>query len=95
MDSQDKVVEDIPPKVINEYKDVHLDIDIMFVNGVVFLTAISRHLQMIHARAILNPKYNRIDDAITAIKAACKKRRFKVKTMHSDNEFAPLKDWLT
>ena len=62
-------MEDIPPEIMNEYKDVHIDIDIMFVNGVAFLTAISRHLRMIHARAILNRKHFRVKDAITAIKA--------------------------
>ena len=95
MNSQDKVVENIPPEIMNEYKDVHFDIDIMFVNGVVFLTAISRHLCKIHARAIFNRKHNRVKDAITAIKAAYKKRGFKVKTMHGNNEFAPLEDWLS
>ena len=95
MDSQDKVVEDIPPEVMNEYKDIHLDIDIMFVNGVAFLTAISRHLCMTHARAVLNRTHNRVKDAITAVKAAYEKRDFKVKTMHADIEFAPLNDWLT
>ena len=95
MDLQEKVVEDIPPEVMSEYKDVHLDIDRMFVNGIAFLTTISSHLRIIHARAILNRKHNRVKDAITAVKAAYKKRGFKVKTMHGDNEFAPLKDWLT
>ena len=29
MDRQDQVVEDVPPEVLNEYRNVHLDIDIM------------------------------------------------------------------
>ena len=95
IDLKDKVVEDVPSEVMNEYKDVHLDIDIMFVNGVAFLTAIARHLRMIHARAILNRKHNRLKDSITAIKAAYEKRGFKIKRIHGNNEFAPLNDWLT
>ena len=94
MQSQDRVVEDIPPEIMNEYKDVHIDIDIMFVNGVAFITAISRHIRMIHASAVLNRKHFRVKDAITAIKGAYEKRGFKIKTMHADNEFAPLEEWL-
>ena len=41
MDRQDRVLEDVPPEVINEYRDVHIDIDVMFVNKIAFFTAIS------------------------------------------------------
>ena len=51
-------MEDIPPKVMNEYSDIHLGIDMMFVNGTAFLNAVSQHLCMTHARAILNRKLN-------------------------------------
>ena len=95
MDTQDRVVEDIPPEVLNEYRNVHLDIDIMFVNGTAFLTAISKHLRMTHARSILDRKSNKLKDAITAVKSEYENRGVKVKTMHGDNKFAPLKDWLS
>ena len=88
-------MENIPPEVMNEYRDVYLNIDIMFVNGTAFLTAISRHLCMTHSRAILNWKRNQLKDAITAVKLTYKKRGFKVKTMHGNNEFSSLKDWLS
>ena len=69
MDTQDRVMEDVPPEVINEYRNVHLYIDTMFVNGTAFLTAISRHIRMTHARAILDRKINKLKDSITAIKS--------------------------
>ena len=94
MDTQDKVMEDIPPEVMNEYRDVHLAIDIIFVNRRAFLTAISRHRRMIHARAILDRKSNQLKDAITAVKSEYENRGFEVKTMHGNNKFARLKDWL-
>ena len=67
MDSQDKVAEDFLPEIMNEYKDVYLDIDIMFVNVVAFLTAILRHLCMIYVRTILDRKHNRVKDAIKTL----------------------------
>lgn len=83
-------MEDIPPELMNEYRDVHLDIDIIFVNGIAFLTVVPQHLRMTNTRVILNHKHNTMKDAITAIKSKYEKRGFKVKTMHSVNEFAPL-----
>ena len=53
LDRQDQVVEDVPPEVMSEYRNIHLDIDIMFVNGIPFLTTISRDLQLIHCKDVL------------------------------------------
>ena len=89
MDTQDRVMRDVPPKVMNEYRNIHLDIDIMFVNGTAFLATILRHLRMTHARAILDRKINKLKDEITAVKSEYKNRGFSVKTIHGDNEFSP------
>ena len=94
MDTQDKVVEDIPSDVMSEYRDVQLDMDKIFVSGVSFLRTISRHLCMTNARAILNWTYNRVKDVVTAVRAEYEKRLFNVKTMHDDKKNTLLKDWL-
>ncbi len=95
MDRQDHVVEDLPPEVMSEHCDVHLDIDIIFVNKIAFLTAISRDLRMIHAQAIRNRTNKKIKATLKSIKAVYEKRGFKVQTIHGDNEFAPLNEWVT
>ena len=93
MDRQDKVLEDVPPEVINEYKDVHIDIDIMYVNKIAFFTAISRDVRLIHTNVVRSCTLSQIKKTILAMKAEYKKRGFSVKTMHGDSEFASLKEW--
>ena len=48
----DRTTEDIavqlPPDIMEHYKDIHLDIDILFVNKTPFLLAISRDIGFIH-----------------------------------------------
>lgn len=95
MDTQEKEMEEIPPEVMNKYRDVHLDLDVMFVNETTFLTAVSRHFFMKNARAVLNCKHIRMKDAITTIKSAYEKKGFNVKMMHGDNKFTSLQDWLS
>ena len=40
----------LPPKILKHYKDIHLDIDISYVNQTAFLLAISRDIGFIHCR---------------------------------------------
>ena len=50
----DQTTEDVaapsPPKIPEHYKDIHLDIDILYVNQTAFLLAISRDIGFIHCR---------------------------------------------
>ena len=50
----DRITEDVPAqlpsKIMEHYKDVHLDIDILFVNQTPFVLAISRDIGFIHCR---------------------------------------------
>ena len=52
----DRTTEDIavpvPPEIMKHYKDIHLDIDILFVNKTAFLLAISRDIRFIHCKAM-------------------------------------------
>ena len=83
----------MPPEVMNEYRNVHLDIDIMFVNGIPFLTAISRDLRLIHSSVLKRRTNTQIKKVLTNIKSTYEKRGFSVKTIHGDNEFENLKQW--
>ena len=44
------IVAPVPPEIMKHYKDIHLDIDILFVNKTVFLLAILRDIGFIHCR---------------------------------------------
>ena len=54
----DRTTEDvatpISPMTMEHYRDVHLNIDILFVNKIPFLLAKSRDIGLIHCKAILS-----------------------------------------
>ena len=64
----DRTTEDVaaplPPKIIEHYKDIHLDIDILFVNQTPFLLATSRDIVCIHCKPISNNVTKRIQNAM-------------------------------
>ena len=39
----------VPPEIMKYYKDIHLDIDILFVNKTAFLLAISQDIGFINS----------------------------------------------
>ena len=51
------------PKIIEHYKDIHLDIDILFVNQILFLLAISRDIGSIYCKPMSNNVTKRIQKA--------------------------------
>ena len=57
----DRTTEDVatsvPPSIMEHYRDVHLDIDIVFVNKIPFLLAKSRDIGCIYCKAMLS-KYD-------------------------------------
>ena len=58
----DRTTEDVatpvPPKIMEHYKDIHLDIDLLFVNKIPFLLAKSRDIGFIDYKALLS-KHNK------------------------------------
>ena len=44
----------IPPKITEHYKNIHLDIDLLFVNKIPFLLTKSRDIGFIHCKALLS-----------------------------------------
>ena len=44
----------IPPMIMEYYSNIHLDIDVLFVNKIPFLLATSRDIGFIHCKAILS-----------------------------------------
>ena len=40
----------VPPDIMKHYKNIYLDIDILFMNKTAFLLVISRDIEFIHCR---------------------------------------------
>ena len=78
----DRTTEDIaaslPPKIIEHYKDIQLDIDVLFVNQASFLLAISRNIGFIHCRPMSNNITKQIQNAMKQITLDYQARGFNV-----------------
>ena len=86
---------DVPKEIMDAYQKIHLDIDIMCVNKVAYLTTISEHIRMTNCVPIKGGEKSRVSDAIERIIEQYNQRGFQVRSMFGDNESRPLKEWLT
>ena len=50
----------VPPEIMKHYKDIHLDIDILFVDKTLFLLTISRVIGFIHCKAMVSNHSKRV-----------------------------------
>jgi len=92
--TSEDVTSPVPPQILKHYRKVHLDMDILFINGVAFFLCTSRDIGFIHCKPVLTRHNKRVQDALTNIVADYRARGFKVVTASGDNAFAPLKDWM-
>ena len=91
----DRTTEDIvaplPPNTIEHYKDIHLNIDVLYVNQTPFLLAISRDIGFIYCRLMSNNVTKRIQNALKQIKLDYQARGFNVVSAFGNGEFDHLK----
>ena len=73
--------------IMKYYSDIHLDINILFVNMVPFLLATSRDIGFIHCKALLSKHGKRIQNRLQQIVLDYQSRGFKVVSMFGDGEF--------
>ena len=87
----DKTTENIdtavPPKIMEHYNDVYLDIDILFVNKTPFLLTISRNIGFIHCRPMSLNVTKKIQNAMKQITLDYQAKGFNVVTAFGDGEF--------
>ena len=84
---------DIPTEVHKHYKEIHLDIDVMYINKIPFLVVVSKSIGMIHYISVMNKDNKRVSNTLTSIISQYNGRGFKVSTIHGDGAFDSLKDW--
>ena len=82
----------LPSKIMEHYKDVHLDIDILYVNKTPFLLAISRDIGFIHCRPMSCNVTKQIQNAMKQITLDYQARGFNEVTAFGDSEFDHLID---
>ena len=84
----DRTTEDVavplPSKILEYYKDIHLDIDILYVNQTPFLLAISRDIGFIHCRPMSNNVTKRIQNAMKQTTLDYQVRGFDVVSAFGD-----------
>ena len=83
---------DVPAEALKHYKEIHLDIDVMYINKIPFLVAISKSIGMIHCTPVMNKDNKRVSDALISIISQYNRRGFNVSTIHGDGAFDSLKD---
>ena len=94
----DRTTEDItapiPPEIMKHYKDIHLDIHILFVNKTTFLLAISRDIGLINCRPMSYSVTKRVRTIMKQISLDYQARGFNVVTTFGDSAFKHLTTWM-
>ena len=80
-------ITDVPRHILKNYGDVTLCVDIFYVNGIRFITSISKHIKFRTARAITNMRRSTITSALEGIVGIYSARGFTVKMILADNQF--------
>ena len=78
---------------MKNFKDIHLDIDILFVNKTVFLLAISQDIRFIHCKAMASNHSKRVQKGLKQSILDYQARRFKVVTSFGASTFKNVIKW--
>ena len=61
------VATSIPPTIMEHYKDIHLDIDLLFMNKILFILTKSRNIRFINCKALLSKHDKQVQNGLQAI----------------------------
>ena len=93
----DRTTEDITtlvsPGIMKHYKDIHLDIDILFVKKTPFLLTIPRDIGFMHCKAMVSNHNKSVQNGLKQIAIDYQSRGFNVVTAFGDNAFKHLIKW--
>ena len=88
------IVSPVPSSLLEIYKNIHLDIDLLFINDVAFFLARSRHVGFICCQAVLSKHDKRVANAFREKVKDYEQRGFKVISASGDIAFKPMKKWV-
>ena len=77
----------IPEKILYIHKNVHLFIDIMFVNGFPFLMSISKNHMYRTGTYLVNMEHHTIHEALDEIFGKFNDAGYKIRHLSADNQF--------
>ena len=81
------------PGIIKHYKDIHMDIDMIFVDKTALLLAISQDIKFIHCKPMTSSVSKQVQNALKQITLNYQARRFKVVSTFVDSAFEYLTKW--
>ena len=93
MERDDKQL-DLDPAILKEYNDIHLSIDVMHVNVIMFLLSFWKHIGLLHVHCMRKKNRKGFLDTISRIISSYRKRGFNVKTIEADGAFEGIRDEL-
>lgn len=82
---------DLPIDIMNQYRDVTLCGDVMFVNKIPFFVTISRHIHFGTVEMIANRQPDTIFKSIKAVVNIYRQRGFNISHNLLDGDFEPLR----
>ena len=83
---------ELPPTIMEYYKDVELSIDVLHVNRIPFLATLSKSIHYSTMDALDNMKIPTVEHVIETVIHAYAVRGFHVKVIHVDIQFKALLD---
>ena len=88
----DKCVVDLPPEIMEYYKNVELSIDVLHVNSIPFLGSVSKNIHYIIVNPLVNIKIPTMEKMIMTIIHSYAIRVFYIAIIHVDIQFKAIKD---
>lgn len=80
----------VPPELLQIHKDLHLAMDLMFINKLPFLVSVSKDLEFTTVEYVVDRKLPQIIRGVKRIFKFYKDRGFVLKTACVDNEFSSM-----
>ena len=94
MDRTTKVITvPVSQEIMKRYKEIHLDIDILFVNKTAFLLAISRDIGFVHFKPMAFSVTKQVQNTLKQITLNYQARGFKIMSVFWDGTFEHLTNW--
>lgn len=84
-------VTDLPPTVMDHYRDVILASGIMFVNKIPFFITISQHIKFGTVKLLPNQKATTLFNAMQQANTVYQKRGFCIQHLFMDGQFEPMR----
>ena len=78
---------------MKHYKEIHLNIDILFMNKTAYLLTISPDIGFIHCKPMTSSVTKRVQNALKQITLDYQAMGFKIVSAFGDGTFKHLTDW--